>query len=143
MEESDIIASGILQAMKRGEHKSKAMQTFLNAGYSREIVEKAVVKAETLNRDGFSVAISSPKPVQNVQQRGVQTRSIWKPKIHQPPKRNIGFRPRPPQQVNREEHLFQAERPKNKKVLTWIITILIIILTLGVNGYLIWKYTLS
>ena len=40
--EEEIIAAGIHQALKRGEPLNRAIQSFINAGYSREAVDKAV-----------------------------------------------------------------------------------------------------
>ena len=46
MRDEEMIASGILQAMRKGEPIRKVMQTFINAGYSRDVVESAAKLAE-------------------------------------------------------------------------------------------------
>ncbi len=131
MEDIDIIASGILQAVQRGETKSKATQTFLNAGYSRDLVARAAKKVESM---GQGVASVPSYPVVPSKQRPRQQPTS----MPMPTSRRVALRG-PAGQGG----IFPAKKPRGGSMLTWIVIFAVVIVTIFVNGFLIWKFVLG
>ena len=92
MDEEQSIAAGILQALERGEALSKAKQSFINAGYSQEIVEQAARIAEQTRKEGkiviptnaanaASAAATATVGIQNMQTRPLQSSPTLTPTL--------------------------------------------------------------
>lgn len=239
MEEEEIVLSGLQQAMKRGESLSKAMQTFINAGYKKSSVERAakrlrdfvtrfpnvrtysnqhefqvkreketesVVEGElrkmtekkTEKGSGFSPPSSeSEKNIKGSSEKTIQPNRLNVPGMYQTQQ----MRPIQPAQTMQTEQVGQAapitqtiqaiptqqtpkplrisygkenrstspaskykvfyrpslqrsfnypdlqkksqEKKKDKRWVEWLIAALIIIFTLLLNGFLIWKFILN
>lgn len=151
MEEIDAIASGILQAVKRGESLEKAVQTFINAGYPKSSVGQATKKAqEALNQKKFILTTSAVKEQgeQDQKQDKEQIRKE-KPRLQKPKQRQIekpvteGPEEPPEETIGQQRQKIQKKEKSTKKILAWITGIVIIAVTLLINGFLIWKYLLS
>lgn len=152
MEEEEIIIAGIQHALKRGESLEKAKQTFLNAGYPQELVERAAGKVMSGIQPQIRPHAYAPTsaPAYRAQPE-VQPRVL--PKQEQPTQRKEIPETRPMQMQPRiqQRQLQQPQQPtypaytrrRPSHATTWIIAILIILLTLLINGFLIWKYVLS
>lgn len=110
MKESEILANGLKRALERGESLEKAKQTFINAGYDREAIEKA---SKLLSEE----KIQTIKP----KLRGAQKESqqYYRPQIKKSGKSNI-----PP--------LPTEQKQKKSKKLILIISLLILIVVIGV-----------
>ena len=160
MEEEDVIAAGIKQVLKKGGDINKAVNSFLNAGYPRDLVERAARKAT-----GQSVQMPIKQiPMQQrqmqptmqqripVKQQGIRqmpqgakyplpSRQLpyQRPELRQPIHKMPEFKEYHFKPLKKE---FHAEKPRNM-ILEWTTAIIIILFTLVLNGFLIWKFMLG
>ena len=83
MRDEEMIASGILQAMRKGEPIRKVMQTFINAGYSRDVVESAAKLAEEWYKRSPKRQTEQARQ-ETVQQQAIQRMTYSQPQQKQP-----------------------------------------------------------
>ncbi|MBU2496721.1 MAG: hypothetical protein KJ767_01535 [Nanoarchaeota archaeon] len=173
MEEEEAIAAGIKQALKKGDDINKAIRSFLNAGYPRELVERAARKATGSNVN-MPTEQERQQPIQRSQQQPSRQQpsrqAPGQPTYQQPrqmttqqptqrqypmPSRQMPYqRPELRQPIHRMPDYkdynfkplkkeFAAEKTSKSNFLEWTIAIIVIILTLLLNGFLIWKFMLG
>ena len=135
MQEEEAIAAGIKQAVRRGESLEKAKQTFLNAGYSKELVERAARVASGEKPSLASVPTRTPRTP-------AHTSGSVQPSVSPAPHSKLS--PQPFREFKPlAKPIYEYRKPKRTGIITWIIAILIIILAFLVNGFLIWKFILK
>ena len=143
--EEEIIAAGINQALKRGESLQKAMQTFINAGYPREAVERAVKLVNSTQEQGLYNPIM-PQTRPGMQVPSMQpTQAPQRPLPGAMPKVNKQQTQQPLQMQGQDQGQNQQVRVKrgHGSFKLWLIVILVVIATVAINGFLLWKFILK
>lgn len=157
MEEEEIIITGIQHALRRGETLERAMQSFLNAGYPSALVRSAARKAQASMqqvrlrpRPVAAAPARRVKPVQTPRTARAAPVTATEYQPQQPPVQPRPVRQpaqKPMQQQQPEQQQYQPIEPIRRRprssATTWITVIAIAIVTLLVNGFLLWKYILS
>ena len=130
--EEEIIAAGIHQALKRGEPLNRAIQSFINAGYSREAVDKAV-KLVNSSQD-----LSLYTPLIPAARPGMKLQPDLPPGFapaSQPQRQGPGMQGQMPNQ--------SIKRKRKGHLGLWLLVIVIILATVAVNAFLVWKFLLG
>lgn len=141
--EEEIIAAGIHQALKRGEPLNRAIQSFINAGYSREAVDKAV-KLVNSSQD-----LSLYTPLIPAARPGMKLQPDLPPGFvpaSQPQRQGIQGTGRGAGSAERGQGQMQNQGIKKKRkshLGLWLLVILIILITVAVNAFLVWKFLLN
>ena len=135
--DEEIIAAGINQAMKRGETLNKAIQTFINAGYPREAVDRAVKLVNSTQESGMY------NPIMPQTRPGLQAPS----QAPQAPQRPM---PNEMQKANKQQAQLpmqmQGQQVRVKRghgFKLWLVVILVLIATVAINAVLGWKFILK
>ncbi len=137
--DEEIIAAGIHQALKRGEPLNRAIQSFINAGYPREVVDKAV-RLVNASQDSslYTPLIPAARPGLPLRPQPFTSSPAL------PSSTPFQAQQRSPQSQGQAQGQEQKVRKRREGHFgLWLVVILIILATVAVNAFLVWKFLLG